>query len=288
VSQAFASLPQRDFADLVLHVLAHVESTKSLPSSLYDPVYVELCRRELGAAEDRQLGADALALGPLLSRHETLASVQRLAWLHETIGESMAQETKSLAELRPDDVARPALLSAFAVDEVPLVELLRSAVALERPHHARLAPVEVAAGEQEELLHVVTELCAVAPGLSRARIAFVRSLGRRGRVWGKEIWLGIPGSENGPTPEYAAWQAAHEATVVEVAEAAANAKLGLTEREIESAGLVVLSARARGEGISERHRSWFADVSGGAAAHAVLEGARDEVRTVLRRFGVER
>src|SRR5688500_4294288 len=204
MSRNFASLPQRDFADLVFHVLAHVEATAALPSSLYDATYVALCQRELGAIEQRQLGADVKALGAVLGTHQALAAVQRLAWLHETIAESEQVETRSLNELAPGDVARPALLAELVREAQPALELLRCAVALERPHHARLALAEVAADEQDELLQVVTELCAVAPGLARARIAYVRSLGRRGRVWGSEIWLGLPGSENGPTPEHAA------------------------------------------------------------------------------------
>jgi hypothetical protein len=282
----FASLPQNDYADLVFHVLAHFDRTAGLPSSLYDPAYITLCRRELGPSEGRQLGAEIELLQPLLTSHAALIAVQRLAWLHESIEESAGCESRSLSELTPRDVTRPALLAALQREPSEALELLRRAVALERPEHARLPPAALAANAQGELLRTVNELCSIAPRLSRARIVYVRSLGRRGRVWGDEIWLGVPGSENGPTPELAAWQAAHEATVVEVQEVAEQVAPGTHELQLESVALQLLAARAVSAELSARHKAWFSSTSTGREPRELPAETRAELSVLLERFGL--
>jgi hypothetical protein len=131
---------------------------------------------------------------------------------------------------------------------------LRCAVALERPHYEQLP---TALGDEVELRDELSALISVAPRLSNTRVDCVRALCRRGRVWKAWIWVGLPGSEVGPSVEHAAWQAAHEATVSEVQDAAAREQNPCTERETELVALVLLAERARRTHKTHAHLRWL-------------------------------
>jgi hypothetical protein len=251
------ALEERRFADLVFHVLAHVESV--VPASVYDPVYVAFAARHLGPAQERSLGADAAALRALALDHEAFARLQALAWLFADLEQSSAAAVHDLAELRPRDVADPELLAALPKEDARL-ELLRCAVELERAAFEALPPVEVEHASLEQCLESVAR---AAPELRACRVAIVRALGLRGRVRGDEIWVGARYDEGGASPEHAAWQAAHEATVREVERQSASLGSG-RERAIEALAVVLLGARALRSGLAGEHARWF-DHFGGRA-----------------------
>src|SRR5581483_7174316 len=150
----------------------------------------------------------------------------------------------------------PELLPALAGD--PAVEVLRAAAELELPLLARLPPI---AADLAALGRALDEVAAAAPLLPRCRVGVARALGRRGRVMGREIWVGAA------PIEHAAWQAAHEATVAEVAAHAAQ-----DHDAVELAALALLAHRARASGLEAAHRAWLAhfgeEVEEAVLAHA--------------------
>ncbi|MCA9619080.1 MAG: hypothetical protein KC731_08660 [Myxococcales bacterium] len=241
----------RPHAELVFHVLAHVAATAALPASVYDPRYVAFVAEALGPAEDRWLGEDARALGVMLRDHDALARVQLLAWLHDEVPVATiaAAPLTSLAE---GEVARPELLAPL-IAEGPAVELLRCSVALEAEAQARL-PVPV----MDDLGPALERVEAAAPSLARLTLVPLRALRLRGRVLGRSVLVGWPCAALDLSVEHVAWQAAHEATVREVASSA----VGIVERGVERVALALLATRAAEVGLADEHRRWLAHLAG--------------------------
>ncbi|HEX6276398.1 MAG TPA: hypothetical protein VFZ53_25330 [Polyangiaceae bacterium] len=239
----------RPWADLVFHVLAHVSS--STPASVYDPAYVEFAARYLGAPEARPLGADVRALAAFATNHARYAALQGVAWLFASIEEDERTRERDLSALGAADVADPALLGALR-GIGPAVEVLRCAAELEAEAHARLPAFELDRATLEVALESVGR---AAPALAGYRLGIVRSLRLRGRVRDGEIWIGAPGAEPGPELFHVAWQAAHEATVDELARTLETPRAD--DRPVESAALVLLAERAAGAGLADEHAAWF-------------------------------
>ncbi|MCS6900577.1 MAG: hypothetical protein RMJ98_18710, partial [Myxococcales bacterium] len=84
--------------------------------------------------------------------------------------------------------------------------------------------------------------------------ASLRPLGVRGRVAGEEIWVGSPGWGLATT-ERCAWQAAHEATVLEVVEQCPEAARHHEVREVRA--IQLLQSRAQQAGLGEPHARWL-------------------------------
>jgi hypothetical protein len=240
--------------EAVFHVLAHAAVPAGLPSSLYSPRYVRWCAERLGPSDARELGQDAAALAAQLDSHTTLASVQALAWLFRSPEEALRCADRSLAELCADDVDRPTLL-AHLRGLGAAAELLFCAACLELPGLWRLPAPALA----PELPGALELLIPAAPGLAQARIAAVRPLGFCGRVHRGEIWLGTPLDDGLPGAEHAAMQAAHEATVSELA-TRTHGHLG--ERDVERGAIVLLAERCRDAGLAELHADWYARLTG--------------------------
>jgi hypothetical protein len=226
---------------------------------VYDAAYVAFAARHLGAAEARALGADAAALWALGLDHEGLARLQALAWLFDDLERASAVALRDLGELGAQDVADAALLAALSKPDARL-ELLRCAVELERPAFEALPP---SATEHAELVEHLESVLPAAPELRECRVAVVRALGLRGRVRGREIWVGARYDQGGASPEHAAWQAAHEATVREVERQPESFGPG-SERAIEAIALVLLGERALRSGLSVEHARWFGHFGGRA------------------------
>ena len=245
-----AALP---WPDLVFHVLAHVPAR--FPSSAYDPGYVHFAARHLGPAARRELGRDARHLTQAATDHDTLARVQLLAVLFDDMERAARSASTPLEKLGPNDVDRAELLAPLR-EAATLCELLRCAVELERVDHARLPPVRVATAALQAALDAALP---ASPSLEGYRVRTVRALGHRGRLFGGMIWVGAPdGGTVGPTPEHAAWQAAHESTVGEVHHAGRRTQTPLSEREVEHVAVVLLSERSRRAGLGQAHRRWYA------------------------------
>jgi hypothetical protein len=257
--------------DLVFHVLCHVEGTAHLAASVFDSRYVAFCREHLGDPEARTLAEDARALGLVAADHEDLARLQLVAWLFTSAERGQAAAPIELDALQDEEVDRPGLLPTLRKRR-EAVELLRCAVELERPFHARLPAVNATSLD----LSLVSR---AAPALVEHEIRLVRSLRLRGRVYENEIWVGVPDPVLGPSAEHVGWQAAHEATVAEVSRA-----FGLGEREVEHVAVVLLAERARREGLTSEHGVWLSHFGANAPSttrNALPEAAQKLVDELL-------
>jgi hypothetical protein len=263
------------WADSVFHVLAHVDGSADQPASLFDADYQRFCGEHLGPVSQRALGDDRLALGALLRGHDDLARVQLLAWLYHEPSRALADTAIDVGALEATSVARPALLPPLAALG-DAVELLRCAVALEAEHHARLPPTrfEAAPREAELLDSALTAAQAWAPRLADCVVIPARALCRRGRLFEREIWIGVPDAAPGPTLDHALWQACHEASLLELLEhAAAWGADAPPERSAEQAALVLLGERAAQHGQQAAHRRWLSHF--GRARPALRRDALD-------------
>lgn len=245
------------YAELVYHVLAHVESAPELAAGTYNPTYVSYCGAHLGSTAERTLGEDARALSALLSDHEKLARVQVLAWLYETVEASGATEALEFSRVTEADGARePALQYLREAPSVEL-ELLRCAVALEREHWERLPHVcsgrVVSPGALQEQEARISALEAVAPYLCQVQVQGIFPLSYRGRAFADSVLVGVPGRGAGmPSLQHVGLQAAHEATVLEVQQ-----RVALPFLELERAALTLLKTRVRGSQFEDEHSNWL-------------------------------
>lgn len=265
------------WADLVFHVLAHARGGQHLAPSLFEPAYVAQVEALLGPASGRLLGEDLRALDALPCSFARMVNLQHLAWLFAGCTRAEAAGQRSLAELLPGDVDRPDLLPLV---RTPEGELLFCAALLELPSFERLPPAE---HDPAALEAATLALAPVAPWLRRCRFAWLRALGRRGRVVhgreGGEIWSGVPGW-GGATLDHVTWQAAHEATVLEVSERCADHAASHDARE--EIAVALLARRARAAGLAGPHGRWCSYYS---PPHAVLGDALDPLLQALDAAG---
>jgi hypothetical protein len=203
----------------------------------------------LGLVTTRPLGEDLRVIGEAASTHDTLAGLQALAWVFDAADAAKSVEERELGTLGAEDVASfDALTIARAVG--PVAEVLRAAAELELPLITELE------GPSEAVLSAVASaiehVLPAAPSLERFEIAVTPPLGLRGRMFGTSILVGLPGL-GCPDAEHSAWQAAHEATVREVA-----ILRDFPFLELERRALVLLQSRARAAGLGDAHGRWIA------------------------------
>jgi hypothetical protein len=265
------------WADLVFHVLAHVEATAALPSSLFDPVYRDFVERHSGPASARALGDDARVLGEVLRDHSELSRVQSLAGVFLDPEHAARMRGRDLTMLVAEDLTDAVFLEP-AKNGGAAMEILRAAAELEAPFHARLP---AASTDLDALDRALQALAACAPTLQAFRVSCLRSLRLRGRVVPGNIWVGAPGLEPPLTALHAAWQACHEATVAEVGAGAAARRLALQERAVEHAAVVLLTARAAHNGLSDDHGTWCATFGAGLPRRE-LSALPDDARQLVR------
>ncbi len=178
--------------------------------------------------------------------HDVLARVQALVWVWNTEVEVERVAERELAHLGSEDVVSvDALTIARAAG--PVVEVLRAAAELELDALASLEPLPPTALASVEA--ALARVLPAAPSLAHLDVAIARPLGRRGRVLGTSILIGCPGI-GCPEADHAAWQAAHEATVREVACASFH--------ETERRAIARLRSRARAAGLGDAHARWLA------------------------------
>jgi hypothetical protein len=251
-------LPGPRWADLVFHVLAHVTGANRFASSLEHLPYRAFCEHHLGPAATRSLGEDVEHLSQVLTSHELLARLQWVAFLFEDASAAHAAGARELADLLADEAAGEAGVNPLALRALSGVEaqaeVLRAAAELEAPHHARLPEALV---DVEALSGWLLRVSAAAPRLGTLEVRFSRALTRHGRVLSPLIYVGTPSVELGVEVSQVAVQAAHEATVIEVAEAARSGGIHLGERDVEYAALVVFAERAALAGLGEEHGRWW-------------------------------
>ncbi len=247
----------RLWADLVFHVLAHVEATRRLPASSFDPVYVAFAGRHLGPARQRSLGQDAAVLGRAASTHDVLARVQALAWVFHTLEEAAAVADRALGSLPSDDTPSCRSLSV-AQSAGPVSEVLWCATLLEM---AAFAGLPSSHEDRAALQAGLAEVTRAAPHLRRCRVSLVRSLRLRGRVSDHDIWVGIPCAELDLGVAHVAWQAAHEATVAEVSQKMYEWGLNPHHDRVEPAAVVLMAERSQRAGLGGEHRRWLAHLA---------------------------
>jgi hypothetical protein len=247
----------------VLHVLAHVDAG-NLAASCHDRGWIAWAEAKLGRATDRALGDDARILAEVLGSHDALVAAHALAWTFEDQAQVRAARARDLAQLGDHDVADPKAL-ALARAAGPAVEVLRAAAELELPLLASLAPVRTSSmergAERNVLVDALEDVASAAPGLSGARVALARPLPRRGRAWRGAILVGAPGVA-GAEVSHVAWQAAHEATVLEVERSASwltqQVAHARSFEAVERTALGLLRSRARRVGLADAHGRWLA------------------------------
>lgn len=238
----------------MFHVLAHVEGTAGLASSSFDPLYCEFSERHLGPASARSLGDDVRVLADVARSHSELARLQVLAWVFHDTEHAGRARGRDLATLVAGELADPVFLKS-ATGGGAGMEVLRAAAELEAPFHARLPPVHA---DLEGLERALNARMHCAPALKTFQVSCVRSLRLRGRVVPKHIWVGAPALDPPLTAAHAAWQACHEATVTEVGKLAATLGVGIDERTVEHAAIVLLTRRASENGLADDHDAWCA------------------------------
>jgi hypothetical protein len=235
-------------------VLAHVQASARLPSSNHDATYVGFVRHHVGPAEQRLLAEDAAVLGRVVSTHDALSRLQLIGWLFESTERAVACAEVGLDQLSPCEVDEPELLPTLQCVG-PAVEVLRCAALLELEAWSALPKI----GPEHAALRASLDRVSLAsPQLERCRVRMVRSLRLRGRVRRREIWVGAPIPQLALSPEHAAWQAAHEATVCEVSEAMAAMDRERSFRCMEKVAVVLLTERAQEAGLEREHARWLA------------------------------
>ncbi|MDB4934204.1 MAG: hypothetical protein JWP87_1176 [Labilithrix sp.] len=199
-------------------------------------------------------------LSAALATHERLAAAHALAWVFDTEEQVAAARTRELADLGEADVADAAAL-ATARSVGPAAEVLRAAAELELP---LLAGMRASCIDAVALDIELAEVSAAAPELARVSVGLARPLPRRGRAWRGSILVGTPGVA-GADVAHVAWQAAHEATVLEVERSAAwLARQASSYEAVERTALGLLRSRARRVGLGDTHGRWLATLDLGA------------------------
>lgn len=265
------------FADLVFHVLAHVD-VGALPGNLFSPPYIEWAAERIGPASERELGRDAALLAPLVRGDmQSWVAIQPVARLFDDRAAAERVGSRALAELNAEEVVEPAWLPGL--QRSAAAELLWCASLLEARHHAALQPPAAAA-----LLSLQRALAAIevlSPRLASASVHVCRALTRNGRAFGQRVYVGLPDAELGVEADRVAMQAAHEAAVIEATSGARELGLAPTERGLEAIALVVLSARAHEHGLSTLYAAWLAQW-GVAEKHCELAALPPEQQALAR------
>ena len=250
----------RPWADLVFHVMAHVRPRGPSAASVFDPVYVAFAEKALGPASSRHLEEDARILGRIIATHESLVAVQMLAWLFPTLPAALSCAPFELGQLPPAASADPSLLPVLA-RHAQAAEILWASALLESEHHAALPQVEC---DEDGVGRALAAIEVCAPRLRSCTVAFVRALRLRGRVFRGEIWVGTPCGSLALDADHVAWQASHEASVLEVTEAANAVGVSLAHPRLEHAAVVLLASRAADCGMSAQHARWLTHLESGA------------------------
>ncbi|MBX3192442.1 MAG: hypothetical protein KF819_35955 [Labilithrix sp.] len=227
-------------------MLAHVDV--GVAASCHSPAWIAWAEARFGPARERTLADDAALLARTSTTHERLARAQILAWVWRDTSRVRAAIARDLASLTDRDVDDASALS-WAQRAGPDAEILRATAELELDFFAARAPVDL-----DEIARAIAAVTLAAPALEGAEVLLARPLPRRGRAFGgarRSIVVGVPGVA-GAEVEHVAWQAAHEATVLESAQREA------TFEAIERRALGLMRSRARGAGLAGGHARWLA------------------------------
>lgn len=268
------------WAELVLHVLAHLESTAVLPSSLFDAAYLRTAREHLGPAEERDLGRELAPLAELFTNQSALCAVQLVARLHPSLSAALRVARQDLAALDDANATNLGVRTELLTTGAVAAELLRCAALLEADTFLHW-PLPDTAILQSRVAAAMPALWPVAPKLRTTRVELLRTLGHRGRAWPDAIWVGIPQDGGEPSLNHVLWQAAHEAVVLEVAERSRAVGAQLSERGVEQCAVALLARRAEASALSEAHAAWLSRMAPEVRSWAAAESLSSEIQEWL-------
>jgi hypothetical protein len=229
------------WTEAVFHVLAHVDVGR-VPASCHDPRWIRWAAERMGPAAQRRLAEDAAVLATTLASHEHLARAQALAWAFPSADAARAVAARDLDALEKNDAL------SLALSAGPGAEVLRAAAELE------LDAIEALGAPPDDRAAIARALAAVAaaaPYLARCDVRLARPLPVRGRAFGRAIVVGFPRIA-GAEADFVAWQAAHEATVLEIGPGAFE--------DVERRAIATLRSRARRAGLGDAHARWLAGI----------------------------
>jgi hypothetical protein len=210
----------------------------------------------MGPTFGRALATDAAALAAACKEHAPLARLSWVALLFSDLSQALGQAELELSALSDAAVASPNALRA--VREDPAAEILRCAAYLEAEDWSSLPALSV---DLASLRAQLAALVPAAPLLSQLSMYCSPALRLRGRAWGDAVWVGCPCPELELEGEHVAWQAAHEATVVEVERLSAERGTVLDFASLEHTALLLLRTRAQTLGHRAAHQEWLQHLS---------------------------
>lgn len=256
-----------DHADLTFHALAFVPVRLDAPelvraASLHRPAWIQLAPLHLPPEAVTPIARDAPLVGALAGTAEIALALQRLAFLHETIAAFRATARRALADLRPEDVARP--LDLAEIQRVPQapVEILRAALALSaRAFSAAHAEVLLPFAERVlgELAPRWEALVAELPGLAAIDLRVSATLGPRGRLVDDVVLVGTETTPWSAGPVDTATPlalAAHEASVRAASAVLRRRSIPAPWALIERVALDGAALAYRGTTVEEPYARW--------------------------------
>lgn len=185
------------FADLVLHVLAHIRAPG--PLNLHDARYVEWAAARSPDLSRLKVQPDATLLASAWCEDDA-ELLRRWTDLHHDLAGFMRTKDRAMAELQAEDVDDAELLAQLQGCSPLFIELFHAqlgqvAQAFAGLHAVHIAPAVTAA------CVAVAEHCAsameLAPALADARVELAWALGPRTRVSQRRIIVGAPAPWNG-------------------------------------------------------------------------------------------
>ncbi len=185
------------FADLALHVLAHIKAPG--PFDLHDARYVEWTAARTPDLSRLKVQPDAALLSGAWSA-EDAQLVLRCVDLHHDLAGFVRTKERAVAELLPEDVDDPELLAQLQSCSPLFIELLHAQLGQVVQPFAGLLAVHVAPAVSAACPIVAEHLvraAELAPGLADARIELAWALGPRARVSARRILVGAPAPWNG-------------------------------------------------------------------------------------------
>lgn len=201
-----------EFVQLVAHVLAHLDIPG--PGALLDPRYLAWSAPRMDASTRELLAHDAALISSIWDRDPRSEALHWSFALHEDLASFRASAGRSLAELEPHEVARPALLERLRA--LPVAELMHATLALVEPSLPSLfAELDAnARGVSEAVAHAAAPIADALPNFATRRIELVWALGMHGRGLEPRILVGAPAAWSGCSPARQAVLAAHEHCVL--------------------------------------------------------------------------
>lgn len=246
--------PQGAFAELCLHVLAHLPLGDAGAS--FAPDYLAWAVA-VGATDEQALDDGARIAACV--RPSSRPLLHRWPGLHTSLAGFDATRTRAIAELADDDVDDRGLLRALQAADDPALELVHAMLALAAPAWSRIhatmiaAPLEAACRDAQPLL---ARACGRVPSLHDVRVELSWTLGPRGRAYPDRIVVGAPAAWHDGDAATSIALAVHEHAVRDLA----DREIGAGDwADVEWWALRHVAARLDGDDeLATAHARWLA------------------------------